>query len=266
MSIIIWLIVGGLAGWLAGMVVKGGGFGLIGDIIVGIVDGLIAGWLGILFPFVLAAGGYWRAMAAAAVSAAALAFATIVLFGTTPWTEFFHWLPLTSKALLSQDHTAWADHTEWYKFQSLFALVRLVGGGATLAWALQSALTVAVAIVLIAMWRSRQVAFELKAAGLAVGILLLRLPLRPRHSRRFRGFSRSAGHQNGLQARRNHRPGAHHVTGPGVAVSGRPGRPAGNRDRSATDRPARLRPLNGFKASARTLDLAFRHTGEPRTP
>ena len=50
--------------------------------------------------------------------------------------------------------------------------MRLVGGGATLAWALQSALTVAVAIVLIAMWRSRQVAFELKAAGLAVGILL----------------------------------------------------------------------------------------------
>jgi uncharacterized membrane protein YeaQ/YmgE (transglycosylase-associated protein family) len=45
MGIIIWLIVGAIAGWLAGMVVKGGGFGLIGDIIVGIVGGLIAGWL-----------------------------------------------------------------------------------------------------------------------------------------------------------------------------------------------------------------------------
>jgi uncharacterized membrane protein YeaQ/YmgE (transglycosylase-associated protein family) len=44
-SLIIWLIVGGVAGWLAGMVVKGGGYGLIGDIIVGIVGGLIAGWL-----------------------------------------------------------------------------------------------------------------------------------------------------------------------------------------------------------------------------
>ncbi len=44
-SLIIWLIVGGIAGWLAGMVVKGGGFGLIGDIIVGIVGGLLAGWL-----------------------------------------------------------------------------------------------------------------------------------------------------------------------------------------------------------------------------
>ena len=44
-SLIIWLIVGGVAGWLAGMVIKGGGFGLIGDIIVGIIGALIAGWL-----------------------------------------------------------------------------------------------------------------------------------------------------------------------------------------------------------------------------
>jgi uncharacterized membrane protein YeaQ/YmgE (transglycosylase-associated protein family) len=44
-SLIIWLIVGAIAGWLAGMVVKGGGFGLIGDIIVGIIGALIAGWL-----------------------------------------------------------------------------------------------------------------------------------------------------------------------------------------------------------------------------
>jgi uncharacterized membrane protein YeaQ/YmgE (transglycosylase-associated protein family) len=45
MDIIIWLIVGAIAGWLAGMVVKGGGFGLIWDIVVGVVGGLIAGWL-----------------------------------------------------------------------------------------------------------------------------------------------------------------------------------------------------------------------------
>jgi uncharacterized membrane protein YeaQ/YmgE (transglycosylase-associated protein family) len=44
-SLIIWLLVGAIAGWLAGMVVKGGGYGLIGDIVVGIVGALIAGWL-----------------------------------------------------------------------------------------------------------------------------------------------------------------------------------------------------------------------------
>ena len=44
-SIIIWLIVGAIAGWLAGLVVRGGGYGLIGDIIIGIIGAVIAGWL-----------------------------------------------------------------------------------------------------------------------------------------------------------------------------------------------------------------------------
>ncbi|CAG1006179.1 hypothetical protein ANAEL_03394 [Anaerolineales bacterium] len=45
MSILIWIISGIVAGWLAGLVVKGGGFGLIGDLIVGLVGGVIGGWL-----------------------------------------------------------------------------------------------------------------------------------------------------------------------------------------------------------------------------
>ena len=44
-ALVIWLIVGAIAGWIAGTVVRGGGFGLIGDIVVGIVGSLIAGWL-----------------------------------------------------------------------------------------------------------------------------------------------------------------------------------------------------------------------------
>lgn len=45
MGIITWIIVGGIAGWLASLVVRGTGLGLIGDIIVGIVGGLIGGFL-----------------------------------------------------------------------------------------------------------------------------------------------------------------------------------------------------------------------------
>ena len=45
MSIIVWLVIGAIAGWLAGLLVKGGGFGLIGDIVVGIVGAVIGGWL-----------------------------------------------------------------------------------------------------------------------------------------------------------------------------------------------------------------------------
>jgi len=44
-SIIIWLVIGGVAGWLAGLIVKGFGFGLVGNIVVGIVGAFIAGWL-----------------------------------------------------------------------------------------------------------------------------------------------------------------------------------------------------------------------------
>jgi uncharacterized membrane protein YeaQ/YmgE (transglycosylase-associated protein family) len=55
-SFIIWIIVGAIAGWLAGMVVKGGGFGLIGDIIVGIIGALIAGWLLPMLGIVIGGG------------------------------------------------------------------------------------------------------------------------------------------------------------------------------------------------------------------
>ena len=44
-SIIVWLIVGAIAGWLAGLIVKGGGFGLLGNIVIGIIGAVVAGWL-----------------------------------------------------------------------------------------------------------------------------------------------------------------------------------------------------------------------------
>ena len=44
-SLIIWLVIGAVAGWLAGQLMKGGGFGLVGDVIVGIVGAVVGGWL-----------------------------------------------------------------------------------------------------------------------------------------------------------------------------------------------------------------------------
>ena len=49
MSILSWIVVGLIAGWLAGRVMKGGGFGLIGDIIVGVIGGLLGGFLASYF-------------------------------------------------------------------------------------------------------------------------------------------------------------------------------------------------------------------------
>jgi len=44
-TLLIWLSVGAVAGWLAGAIVKGGGFGLFGDIVVGIVGAFVGGWM-----------------------------------------------------------------------------------------------------------------------------------------------------------------------------------------------------------------------------
>lgn len=44
-SIVIFLLIGAVAGWIAGQVVRGGGFGLVGDIVVGIVGAFVAGLL-----------------------------------------------------------------------------------------------------------------------------------------------------------------------------------------------------------------------------
>ena len=50
MGILAWLVVGLIAGWLAGQVMKGGGYGLVGDIIVGVIGALLGGFLaGALF-------------------------------------------------------------------------------------------------------------------------------------------------------------------------------------------------------------------------
>jgi uncharacterized membrane protein YeaQ/YmgE (transglycosylase-associated protein family) len=44
-SIVIWLLIGAVAGFLAGLIMEGGGFGLIGNIIVGILGAVVAGYL-----------------------------------------------------------------------------------------------------------------------------------------------------------------------------------------------------------------------------
>ena len=44
-GVLIWLAVGAISGWLAGLLVKGYGFGLVGNIVVGIVGAFLGGWL-----------------------------------------------------------------------------------------------------------------------------------------------------------------------------------------------------------------------------
>jgi uncharacterized membrane protein YeaQ/YmgE (transglycosylase-associated protein family) len=45
MGFLVWIVVGLIAGWLAGQVMKGGGYGIFADIILGILGGLMGGWV-----------------------------------------------------------------------------------------------------------------------------------------------------------------------------------------------------------------------------
>ena len=44
-GLIVWIVIGAIAGWLAGLIVRGGGYGLVGDIVVGIVGAVVFGWI-----------------------------------------------------------------------------------------------------------------------------------------------------------------------------------------------------------------------------
>jgi uncharacterized membrane protein YeaQ/YmgE (transglycosylase-associated protein family) len=45
MQLLIFLVIGALAGWVAGVLLKGGGFGVIGNIVVGVIGAFLGGWV-----------------------------------------------------------------------------------------------------------------------------------------------------------------------------------------------------------------------------
>jgi len=56
-ALLIFLVIGAIAGWLAGIIMRGGGFGLIGNIIVGVLGAFIGGYL--LPRLGISVGGGW---------------------------------------------------------------------------------------------------------------------------------------------------------------------------------------------------------------
>jgi hypothetical protein len=121
--------------------------------------------LGILFPLVLIAGGHWRVIGAATMTTALLVAVSCLAFGIETSGAFIEALPVASQTSLTEGRADFA------KLQSVFGLVRLLGGSESLAWTLQMTLAGATAILLAAMWRSK-LSFDLKAAALVTGTLL----------------------------------------------------------------------------------------------
>jgi uncharacterized membrane protein YeaQ/YmgE (transglycosylase-associated protein family) len=81
-SIIVFLIVGAIAGWLAGVIVKGYGFGLLGNIVVGIVGAVIAGWLFPLLGWGAGGGFFWAILHSTIGAVILLVLLRIVRTGT----------------------------------------------------------------------------------------------------------------------------------------------------------------------------------------
>lgn len=136
-------------------------------VLAGILFGLLSykPQFGFMIPLVLLATWRWRAIAAAAGTVGALIGTSLVAFGEASWQAFFAAMPFARSALLEQGNTG------WFKIQSVFAWVRMWGGGIELAYAAQLALALVVGAALVWLWRGAA-AYAVKAAALLIGSLL----------------------------------------------------------------------------------------------
>lgn len=147
----------------------GGGLHLIGKrpALAGVLFGMLAykPQFAVLIPLALLAGRHWLALATAAGTVAALVVLSLLFLGLGVWHAFIASTGFTQTIVLEQGATGWE------KIQSAFSAVRMWGGSIPLAYGLQSALTLLLALSVIWLWRSRA-AFELKAGALAIACLL----------------------------------------------------------------------------------------------
>jgi glycosyl transferase family 87 len=121
---------------------------------------------GLLFPLALIAASQWRTFFAAAATTAVLALTSWIAFGAESWQAFIHWMPMFSQAFFTEGRAT------FYKLQSVFGLVRTLGGSEQLAWTFQWIMSGTVLVGVVMLWRSRA-DYALKAAALAAGTLLL---------------------------------------------------------------------------------------------
>lgn len=154
---------------LLSAVLLGGGMLLLNPkpLLAGILIGLLSykPQFGILIPLALAAGGYWRSFFSASATVCVLIVAATATYGVEIWAAFLESTGFTRNIILEQGGTG------WQKIQTLFSWVRLWGGPVWLAYVVQAACTLSLALLIIWLWR-RETVFALKAASLCVAVIL----------------------------------------------------------------------------------------------
>jgi alpha-1,2-mannosyltransferase len=120
--------------------------------------------LALLVPVALIAAGQWRTIAAASFILLVLALRTIILFGSSVWAGFRASLPFAGQIIES-------GLVPYYKFQSAFAAMRLLGAVPAIAWSVQTVATLGSAAIVIWRWRHSTDAM-IRNAALAAAIPL----------------------------------------------------------------------------------------------
>ena len=136
-------------------------------IVSGVLFGLLAykPQLALVAPFALLAAGQWRTVVAAGLTVLMLVGATSLLFGTDLWFAFAASTETSRKLLLEQGDVGFE------KLQSVFAAVRMWGGGVPVAYAVQGLASAATVCGTAWIWRSSR-DHDLKSALLAIATLL----------------------------------------------------------------------------------------------
>jgi hypothetical protein len=119
---------------------------------------------GLLVPVALAAGGHWRAFAAAFAAAAALCLSSLMLFGSATWSDFF--------TTVAASHATYeSGRVSFGGLVSPFGAVLLLGGNSATAYAVQAGATLSAGLLVGFVWRSG-LALPIRAATLAAATLV----------------------------------------------------------------------------------------------
>jgi glycosyl transferase family 87 len=122
---------------------------------------------GLLFPLALALTGRWRVFSVAAATAASMAGLSSLAFGIEAWEKFFASSTAGVDAVFSG-----SELVLWARLQSVYALIRWLGGGTTLAAATHGAVALGTTAIVCLIWL-RPAAYSWKAAALSAGALIV---------------------------------------------------------------------------------------------
>jgi hypothetical protein len=126
---------------------------------------------GLLFPVALIAARQWRAFGSAAATAAMLVGLSAAAFGNATWEAFPRGLLAQADINLFVGSGQLGTLRDWGILQTVYGLVRRLGGSAALAWVAQGIVIFGIILTVWCIWRSR-ISYHLKAAVISGGSLI----------------------------------------------------------------------------------------------